>query len=230
MKNYFYIPSDIELWKEKFQKNKSETIKECISEPPFCYDLSVKIKNIVFIEPNEVFQKLSENLPKFAEKFGTDNISFYDTNIRFKIAYDLKISRNIRIVSNFGHLTISIKKNGLELETVAIKEKHQGKGHGTLLMTIMFNLLQETFGDNLPPIYCDCIGSASIGQDYIFNTVSNQCKFFRTFGFRVTKYHKSNHPLKSDHAEMELDMNNFKNYSTKCLDILQERTTFTIHN
>ncbi len=212
MTNYHLTPSDIHVWEEKYKTNPSATINECMSEPPFCYNPLDRITHLVFIQPNEAFQKLSEQLPFFAERFPP--VSFYDTNIRFKFNKELRITRNLRIVSDYGMLTISIKGNGIELENIAIHPKDQGKGRGTALMKIFFALLVKTFGSNFPPIHLDCIGCASLGPEYITNDVSNQCKFFRKFGFRVTKYHKTGRPPKivgntiqtfSDHAEMEFN-------------------------
>jgi hypothetical protein len=117
-------------------------------------------------------------------------------------------------------LTISIKGDGIELENVAIYPEYQGKSKGTALMGIFFLLLVKTFGSNFPPIHLDCIGCASLGTEYITNDVSNQCKFFRKFGFRVTKYNKTGKPPKvikgmlqtfSDHAEMELNFDKWYN-------------------
>ena len=38
MKNYTHVPSDIQFWKDKYTADKSATIKECMAEPPFCYN------------------------------------------------------------------------------------------------------------------------------------------------------------------------------------------------
>jgi GNAT superfamily N-acetyltransferase len=218
MENYTLVPSDIHIWKQKYENDKVATINECMSEPPFCYNPMDRITHLVFIQPNEAFQKLSEQLPFFAEKFPP--VTFFDTNIRFKFNKELRITRNIRIISDFGMLTISIKGNGIELENVAIYPEYQGKGKGSALMKIFFALLVETFGSNFPPIHLDCIGCASLGPNYITNSVSNQCKFFRKFGFRVTKYHKTGKAPKviggmlqsfSDHAEMEFNFDKWFN-------------------
>jgi GNAT superfamily N-acetyltransferase len=218
LSNYQLVPSDIHIWKQKYENDKVATINECMSEPPFCYNPMDRITHLVFIQPNEAFQKLSEHLPTFAEHFPF--LSFYETNIRFKFNKELRITRNIRIVCDYGMLTISIKGDGIELENVAIHPKHQGKGFGSSLMAVFFDFLVDTFGTNFPPIHLDCIGCASLGSEYITNDVSNQCKFFRKFGFRVTKYNKTGKAPKvvggmlqmfSDHAEMELNFHKFYN-------------------
>ena len=227
MKNYTLVPSDIHIWKEKYDNDKVATINECMSEPPFCYNPLDRITHLVFIEPNEAFQKLSDKLPEFSQYF--KSLTFYDTNIRFKFNKELRITRNIRIVCDYGMLTISIKGNGIELENVAIYSKHQGKGYGSSLMAVFFDLLIETFGDKFPPIHLDCIGCATLGTEYITNDVSNQCKFFRKFGFRVSKYHKTGKAPKiigntiqsfSDHAEMEFNYDKWYNEYYSKLDLV----------
>lgn len=215
MSNYFYHPSEIHIWKEKYEKNKMATINECMSEPPFCYNPQDKIEKLVFIEPNEYFQKLTDYLPKYAEKFESSVFEFYDTNSRFKFNKTLRVTRNIRVICPYGIITISMMNDGLELENIAIDESKQGQGWGSKLMLIFFDLLLDTFGFDLPPIYLDCIGTATLGNEYITNEVSLQCKFFRKYGFRVTKYHKTGKGIEiinnqivrtTDHAEMKLDM------------------------
>ena len=237
MKNYTLVPSDIHIWKEKYDNDKVETINECMSEPPFCYNPNDGISHLVFIQPNEAFQKLSEHLPTYAKKLY--NTTFFDTNIRFKFNKELRVTRNIRIINDYGMLTISIKGDGIELENIAICPEHQGKKYGTGLMCIFFDLLLDTFGFDFPSIYLDCIGCASLGSEYITNDVSNQCKFFRKFGFRVTKYNKTGKSPKvikgmlqmfSDHAEMELNFDKWYNefYSKINLVPRKEVPTFTL--
>ena len=223
MTNYELVPSDIHVWQDKYNKDKKATIKECMSEPPFCYNPQDGISHLVFIQPNEPFKKLSEQLPIFAKEF--PYVKFYDTNIRFKFNKELRVTRNIRLVTNYGMLTISIKGNDIELENLAIYPEHQGKGYGTALMGVFFSLIIDTFGADFPHIHLDCIGCATLGPEYYINDVSKQCAFFRKFGFRVTKYHKTGKPMQivkgslqrySDHAEMELDLQKwYEDYYSK---------------
>jgi len=237
MSNYNYIPSDIHIWKDKYDTDKVATIKECMSEPPFCYNPKDGIDKLVFIQPNEAFQKLSDNLEKYSKQFTGSKFDFYDTNIRFKFNKVLKITRNIRIIIPQGMLAISIKDDGIELENIAIYEEYRNQNWGTGLMYVFFDFLVETFGMNLPPIYLDCIGCATLGTEYIINDVSNQCKFFRKFGFRVTKYHKTGKENKivgntiqrfSDHAEMKLDYHKwYSDFYSKNLVEPKESSTFT---
>ena len=219
MKNYTHVPSDIQFWKDKYTADKSATIKECMAEPPFCYNPADTISHFVFIQPNEAFRQLCEQLPIFAKDYPF--LQFYDTNIRFKFNKELRVTRNIRIVANYGMLTISIKGDGIEIENLAIYPEHQGKGYGTALMGVFFDLLLETFKSEFPPIHLDCIGCATLGPEYYINEVSLQCKFFRKFGFRVSKYHKTGSKelivvgnsvnRLSDHAEMEFHIDKWYN-------------------
>lgn len=230
MSNYFYHASEIHIWKEKYEKNKMATINECMSEPPFCYNPKDKIQKLVFIEPNEPFRKIQEYLPTYAKKFEGSVFEFYDTNIRFKFNETLRITRNIRIIFSYGILTISIKNDGIEIENLAIEEEEQGKGWGSKLMLIFFDLILDVFGFDFPPIYCSCIGTATLGNEYINNDVSNQCRFFRKFGFRVTQYHKTGRGIEiignmikrtTDQAEMKLnDLKWYRDYYQK-LDLVE---------
>jgi hypothetical protein len=239
MSNYNYIPSDIHIWKDKYETDKVATIKECMSEPPFCYNPQDGIDKLVFIQPNEAFQKLSDNLEKYSKQFAGTKVDFYDTNIRFKFNKVLRITRNIRIIIPQGMLTISIKDDGIELENIAIEERYQGKKWGIFLMSVFFDLLVDTFGMDFPSIHLDCIGCATLGPQYIVNDVSKQCKFFRKFGFRVTNYHKTGKGIKivgnmvqrtSDHAEMKLDFSKwYSDFYSKNLVESEESSTFVSH-
>jgi GNAT superfamily N-acetyltransferase len=127
-------------------------------------------------------------------------------------------------------LTISIKGDGIELENLAIYPEHQGKGYGTALMGVFFSLLIDTFDVDFPPIHLSCIGCATLGPQYYTNEVSKQCAFFRKFGFRVSKYHKTGKPMKivkgtlqrlSDHAEMEFNIETWYKDYYEPLNILE---------
>jgi N-acetylglutamate synthase-like GNAT family acetyltransferase len=232
--NYTHVPSDIEGWKNTYEWDKKGTIDKWMLEKPFCDNPKDRIQTVKFIHPNDSFTKLSENLSIFAEQF--PSISFYDTNIKFKFNKELRVTRNIRIICDYGYLTISIKDDGIELETIAIYPELQGKGYGFSLMCIFFLLLIDTFDiDNFPPIYLDCIGCATIKDEYVLNNVSNQCRFFRKFGFRVTNYvksgkspviHRGTIQRFSDHAEMILDMDKFNSF----YDFLSNKKDFAVIN
>ena len=177
----------------------------------------MKAKNTIFkkVEANKVFTELQNNLRTFSELTGTipsysncdDIISLVEKNGKYFLYDHPTISL---VLPNHGNSIIRIAPNGsegIEITRILVDEAHKGKNIGSFLMNTLFIFLLETLG-YIPPIFLECTGNISNGNEIINNPIQNQTKFFRKFGFRVTVFKYYPDYVRMDHFQDKFLLDN----------------------
>ena len=167
------------------------------------------VDTVEVIPNNSVYLKLYNYF--FNEKFEENFIiETYLINSRVQIhkEFELKIRNSITIsLENGSHLRFCpYKDNGIEISRLYVEECNQNNGDGTLLMNFIFNTIFKVL-KNFPEIVLECTGEVGYKQTLIINSIQNQTKFFRKFGFRVDK-NVSKYPY---YVKMVFDFKNFVN-------------------
>jgi hypothetical protein len=177
----------------------------------------MKAKNTIFkkVEANKVFTELQKNLRTFSELTGTipsysscdDILSIVEKNGMYFLHDHPTISL---VLPYHGNSIIRIAPNGsegIEITRILVDDTHKGKNIGSFLMNTLFIFLLETLG-YIPPIFLECTGKISNGNEWIENPIQNQTKFFRKFGFRVTvsKYYPNY--VRMDHFQDKFLLDN----------------------
>ena len=190
----------------EFLKNKNKFIQEMKKS---YNDVGLKVDTVDVIPNNDVYLTLSNHIMnnKFTEGVKTET---YLINSRVQIhkKSNVKIRNSVTIgLANGSHLRFCpYKNNGIEISRVYVEEVYQNKGDGTLLMNLFFNSILICL-KQFPVIILECTGQVGSGETLITNTIKNQTKFFRKFGFRVDK-NDSKHPY---YVKMVFDFKNLVN-------------------
>jgi hypothetical protein len=146
------------------------------------------------VESNEVFNQLKNNL-KVLEDL---TIEKHKCQITYEFVNSLVTQGKKTIVRQHPTISIGLNQykdslirfapcdnNGIEITRIIIGSSDRGKNLGSFLMNTLFLFIYETLG-YIPPIFLECTGGIYNGEEFIENSIQNQTKFFRKFGFRVT--------------------------------------------
>lgn len=103
---------------------------------------------------------------------------------------------------NGSHIRFCPTPDGIDITRVISNMK----GDGTLLMSMVLagyfdTLVKFNIPDNLTNVTLECTGSVGLGENQRIMKISDQCRFFRKFGFR--KFGK----YQPDHVKMKLELN-----------------------
>lgn len=205
MENSLQLFNDVKSRKENYLKNKSLFISSIEQEyrKNGCY---VRPTSVYFEvgDTNDMFTYICENKEKLqkelAESFGfPEGFLFIDCSVSNNIVDTmLRIHPNIHFVfgNGAGYVTISPKGDtGIEIAQVKTDDKMRGKGLGSIMMSVVMCVLtnhKNTNSEyNLNEIMLECVGSIGMGDNRVDTTIKQQTKFFRKFGFRVTKDRKN---------------------------------------
>jgi hypothetical protein len=148
-------------------------------------------------DTNETFTKICENQDKAIDilhsVMGIEK-DFFDIRcqvVRSNVDTILRVHPMIRV--QFGNSYVSIcpfGDDGIEISAVVVNGQ-RGNGMGSLMMLHMLCLITDPFFmTNLQNIMLECVGSIGFGEDAQKSSISQQTKFFRKFGFRVSKDRK----------------------------------------
>jgi len=164
------------------------------------------------VEPNEVFTKLENNLSKIDEL----SKEIYECYTAYELLNSAVIHSGNIIVRQHPTILIGLvqhkdsviriapsENNGIEITRIIVGESDRGKNLGSFLMNTLFLFIYETLG-YIPPIFLECTGGIYNGNELVKNSIQNQTKFFRKFGFRVT-----NNKLYPDYVRMDYFQDKF---------------------
>lgn len=170
-------------------KTQQKLLDNILNIPPM---KEKKIKTEVH-EENEVFKKLENNLtlietlsPRLKmETYTMDIVSTVRTESVKIVRFHPSITFELVEFPNTLIRIASIGKDVLEITRVCVDEHYQGKKLGSYMMNVLLLYIIETLG-YLPKIFLECIGSIQVGDRNYSNSIQQQTKFFRKFGFRVS--------------------------------------------
>ncbi len=173
----------IEIEKKEYLKNRGRYLK------PLEKQMGIKIQNCEFISNNEVFSKLVDDLPEIDELV---EVEYSDIHSLVQFApnnkYHMKYHNCITFFLPDGsHLRFSPHKKGLELTRLYIYPENQGKGLGTILMTLFLNYLEKKLVE-IPEIIIELTGAVGYGKNYISSGIKTQSRFYEKFGFISKNY------------------------------------------
>lgn len=166
--------------------------KKLLGKQTMTDNMGIKHKRVIvrheFHEDNDAYIKFRnvcrEVLPYeyviFEENFLTSTVEIGGGNNTIARQHN-----RILIETPFAHISINSYMNGLEISRIMVTDQ-KGKGHGTFLMKLFFNILREAKLDlQTLPIMLECVGAVGGGSNYQQSDLASQTKFFRKFGFRV---------------------------------------------
>jgi GNAT superfamily N-acetyltransferase len=223
LESKFFQFDNTQQIKEYYNLNPKKFIEDYNNDP---YTLnSKKITKVIFVDDNPNFIKLTNNMWQLddavkkelsdmnVEVFGkyvysvTDNLLCICNKIGIIIREDV-IDKVGKEVKDFPIATIAILPDGgrgICISKLSVVPSAQKMGLGSLLMSLMIAYIDFTL-DGTPPMYLECMGGVTHGAGLgeINTPIQDQMKFFRKFGFRVTK-HKKNGDGDCKYARMEFD-------------------------
>lgn len=146
------------------------------------------------VESNEVFLQLKNNLT-ILDKLTTEkhkcHTSYEFVNSIVTQGKDTVVRQHPTILIGLAQHKDSMiriapsENNGIEITRIIVGSSDRGKKIGSFLMNTLFLFMNETLG-YIPPVFLECTGAISNGDEFVENSIQNQTKFFRKFGFRVT--------------------------------------------
>ena len=167
------------------------------------------VDTVEVIPDNSVYLKLYNYFfnEKFEENFIIETF-LINSRVQIHKKFELKIRNSITIaLENGSHLRFCpYQNNGIEISRLYVEECNQNNGDGTLLMNFIFNTIFKVL-KNFPEIALECTGEVGYKETLIINSIQNQTKFFRKFGFRVDK-NVSKYPY---YVKMFFDFKNLVN-------------------
>ena len=209
--------------KEYYQLNPKKFIEDYNNDP---HTLNTKkITKVIFVEDNPNFIKLKDNIWQLDDAVKKE-LSDVNVEVQGKWVYSvidnvLHICNKIAIiikedvtdkvgreVNDYPIATIAVLPDGdrgICISKLSVVPPAQKMGYGSLLMSVMMGYIDFTL-DGIPPLYLECMGGVThdINLGQISTPIQDQMKFFRKFGFRVTK-HKKNNDGECKYARMEFD-------------------------
>lgn len=167
------------------------------------------VDTVEVIPDNSVYLELYNYFfnEKFEENFIIESF-LINSRVQIHKKFELKIRNSITIaLENGSHLRFCpYQNNGIEISRLYVEECNQNNGDGTLLMNFLFNILLKVL-KYFPVIVLECTGEVGYNETLIINSIQNQTKFFRKFGFRVDK-NVSKYPY---YVKMFFDFKNLVN-------------------
>jgi hypothetical protein len=130
----------------------------------------------------------------------------------------------IRVQFGNSYVTICpFGDTGMEISSIVVNGQ-RGNGMGSVMMLHMLSLISDPFfvgGCN--DIMLECVGSIGFGENALQSSISQQTKFFRKFGFRVSKDRKDKYGnlnyvqmmYDEDKFDPSIVMNELKDKSSK---------------
>jgi hypothetical protein len=181
-------------------------------------------------DTNPSFTKICENQDKaielLCEGIGLpkDFIEIDCGVVRGNVGDILRIHPTIRI--QFGSSTMTIAplgNDGIEIASIVVNGP-KGNGMGTVMMLSFLGMITDPFFNiDLNNIMLECVGSIGFGDQALKSSISQQTKFFRKFGFRVSKDKKDKYGMLTyvqmmyDETKFDMDLvyNELKDKSNK---------------
>lgn len=190
-----YFDNEIENERKTYWKNSRKYLK------PIEKKLGIKIKECVFVQNNEVFNKTLQILPVF-EFFVLKGIikvesSMIQTLVQVKEnnIFKLKVHKCITLFLPDGsHIRFSPYKKGIEISRLYVNKENIGKGLGSSLMQLVLGLIR-TSNNYIPEILVEITGAVGLGDNYIEIGIENQFRFYEKFGFLVKSSNKTSKKL-----------------------------------
>ena len=217
--------------KESYSKNKSsflQSIKKDFRDS----GTDIQPKSVYFEvgDTNQCFTNICENQDKAIELL-SDVMGlpkdFFDIScqvIRSNVNTILRVHPMIKIEMGNSYITLCpFGDTGIEISSVVVNGD-KGKGMGSVLMIHALSLISDPFfvgGCN--DIMLECVGSIGFGENALQSSISQQTKFFRKFGFRVSKDRKDKYGnlnyvqmmYNEDKFDPSIVMNELKDKSSK---------------
>ena len=217
--------------KESYSKNKSSFLQS-IKKDFRNSGTDIQPKSVYFEvgDMNETFTKICENQDKAIE-FLSDVMGlqkdFFDIRcqvVRSNVDTILRIHPMIRVQFGNSYVTICpFGDTGIEISSIVVNGQ-RGNGMGSVMMLHMLSLISDPFFvSGCTDIMLECVGSIGFGDNALQSSISQQTKFFRKFGFRVSKDRKDKYGnlnyvqmmYNEDKCDMDLIMNELKNKASK---------------
>jgi hypothetical protein len=181
-------------------------------------------------DTNQCFTKICENQDKaielLCEGIGLpkDFVEIDCGVVRSNVDTILRIHPNIRIQFGNSYMTLSpLGNDGIEISSIVVNGP-RGNGMGTVMMLSLLGMITDPFFNiDLNNIMLECVGSIGFGENAQKSSISQQTKFFRKFGFRVSKDRKDKYGVLNyvqmmydeTKFDMELVYNELKDKSNK---------------
>ena len=233
----FSMSKSIELFnevlemKESYSKNKSsflQSIKKDFRDSGT--DINPKSVYFEVGDTNQCFTNICENQDKAIELlsgvFGLEK-DFFNIHcqvVRSFVDTILRVHPMIRI--QFGGSYVSIcpfGENGIEISSIVVNGE-RGNGMGSVMMIHILSLISDPFFCiDCEKVMLECVGSIGFGENALQSSISQQTKFFRKFGFRVSKDRKDKYGnltyvqmmYDEDKFDPSIVMNELKDKSSK---------------
>lgn len=184
--------------KQSYSNNKLSFLKDIKSS--FKESGQAINPKVVYFEvgdTNQCFTKICENQDKAIEllcegfNLPKDFIEITCGVVRSNVDTILRVHPNIRIEFGNSYMTISpLGNDGIEIASIVVNGE-RGNGMGTVMMLSFLGMVTSPFFNiDLNNIMLECVGSIGFGENALKSSISQQTKFFRKFGFRVSKDRK----------------------------------------
>lgn len=198
MKKSIELFNEVLEMKESYSKNKSsflQSIKKDFRDS----GTDIQPKSIYFEvgDTNQTFTNICENQDKAIEflhsVMGLPKDFFYIRCqvVRSNVDKILRVHPSIRI--DFGNCNLTIcpfGDSGIEISSIIVNGQ-RGNGMGSLMMLHILCLISDPFfNTDCTDVMLECVGSIGFGENAQQSSISQQTKFFRKFGFRVSKDRK----------------------------------------
>jgi len=166
-------------------------------------------------DTNQCFTKICENQDKaielLCEGIGLpkDFVEIDCGVVRSNVDTILRVHPNIRIQFGNSYMTISpLGNDGIEISSIVVNGP-RGNGMGTVMMLSLLGMITDPFFNiDLNNIMLECVGSIGFGENAQKSSISQQTKFFRKFGFRVSKDRKDKYGV-LNYVQMMYDETKF---------------------
>jgi hypothetical protein len=166
-------------------------------------------------DTNQCFTKICENQDKaielLCEGIGLpkDFIEIDCGVVRSNVDTILRVHPNIRIQFGNSYMTLSpLGNDGIEISSIVVNGP-RGNGMGTVMMLSLLGMITDPFFNiDLNNIMLECVGSIGFGENALQSSISQQTKFFRKFGFRVSKDRKDKYGV-LNYVQMMYDETKF---------------------
>jgi hypothetical protein len=166
-------------------------------------------------DTNPTFTKICENQDKaielLCEGIGLpkDFVEIDCGVVRSNVDTILRIHPNIRIQFGNSYMTLSpLGNDGIEISSIVVNGP-RGNGMGTVMMLSLLGMITDPFFNiDLNNIMLECVGSIGFGENAHKSSISQQTKFFRKFGFRVSKDRKDKYGV-LNYVQMMYDETKF---------------------
>ena len=231
MKKSIQLFNEVLEMKESYSKNKSSFLNR-IKKDFRDSGTDIQPKSVYFEvgDTNQCFINICENQDKAIELL-SDVMGlpkdFFNINcrvIRSNVNTILRVHPMIKIEMGNSYVTICpFGDTGIEISSIVVNGE-KGNGMGSVMMIHALSLISDSFfvgGCN--DIMLECVGSIGFGENALQSSISQQTKFFRKFGFRVSKDRKDKYGnlnyvqmmYNEDKCDIDLIMNELKSKAGK---------------